>query len=78
MWPDAVRRGQPLMRIDRKLIAERDYKLDTPVLVSNAACFSGVTHAGSTPDRGAHNAARPPPARSGRGDKTIETSLGLR
>lgn len=26
MWPDAVRRGQPLMRIDRKLIAERGDK----------------------------------------------------
>lgn len=25
-WPDAVRRGQPLMRIDRKLISERSYK----------------------------------------------------
>lgn len=33
---DTVRRGQPVMRIDRELIASKGYSLDTPMIVTSA------------------------------------------
>lgn len=44
---DVIRRGQPLMRVDRAMLKEKGYCLDTPIIVTNASAPEKVVCAQS-------------------------------